>query len=84
MVLTITGYLAIMANNFDDGVIDDVICEEVPKLFADCGSCPCCKTCCDDDSTSGKKGICHFDLDFYILAGLECSSWWFACGVRSF
>eukprot|EP00585_Thalassiosira_rotula_P023320 CAMPEP_0196226464 /NCGR_PEP_ID=MMETSP0912-20130531/50414_1 /TAXON_ID=49265 /ORGANISM="Thalassiosira rotula, Strain GSO102" /LENGTH=603 /DNA_ID=CAMNT_0041505963 /DNA_START=27 /DNA_END=1836 /DNA_ORIENTATION=- len=62
-----TSYLAIMANNFDGGVIDDVICEEVPTLFADCGSCPCCKTCCDKDSASGKNGLCHFDLDFYIL-----------------
>eukprot|EP00580_Thalassiosira_gravida_P014841 CAMPEP_0201682652 /NCGR_PEP_ID=MMETSP0494-20130426/51725_1 /ASSEMBLY_ACC=CAM_ASM_000839 /TAXON_ID=420259 /ORGANISM="Thalassiosira gravida, Strain GMp14c1" /LENGTH=692 /DNA_ID=CAMNT_0048166411 /DNA_START=30 /DNA_END=2104 /DNA_ORIENTATION=- len=69
-----TSYLAIMANNFDDGVVDGVICEEVPTLFADCDSCPCCKTCCDKDSASAN---CHFDLDFSILTGLVCGAWWF-------
>jgi len=75
-----TNYLAIMANNFDDGAVDDVICKQVPTLFADCDSCPCCKNCCEEGHASGNNRYCHFDLDFYILSGLECGAWWFACG----
>jgi len=73
-------YLAIMANNFDDSAVDGVICKQVPTLFVDCDSCPCCKNCCEEEGTSGNNGYCHFDLDFHILSGLECGAWWSACG----
>ena len=75
----VTGYLAIMGNSFDDDAVDDVFCDQVTTLFADCSSCPCCKSCCREDSVYDNDAFCNFDLDFYELAGLECGVWWYAC-----
>lgn len=75
-----TSYLAIMGNNFDADAVDDVICNEVLVMNADCSSCPCCTfNCCSDDSTNANDPNCHFDLDFNKLAGLDCGAWWASC-----
>ena len=70
-----TGYLSLMENSFDSNAVQDVTCEEVPILFADCKSCPCCKACCSEDSTD----FCQFDVDFFEMVGLSCGSWWEGC-----
>lgn len=74
-----TTYLAIMKNNFDADAVDDVICEDVETLFADCSSCPCCKYCCDKDSPDESDRWCNFDLDFSNVVGLSCGPWWEFC-----
>ena len=75
-----TGYLSLMENSLDSDAVPDITCEELPILFADCKSCPCCKTCCSDDSAD----FCQFDVNFYEMMGLNCASWWFACHMISY
>ena len=67
-----------MKNNFDADAVDDVICDDVRILLADCSSCPCCKSCCGQDGADEKYHVCNFDLDFFELTGLECGAWWSA------
>eukprot|EP00571_Detonula_confervacea_P010481 CAMPEP_0172305192 /NCGR_PEP_ID=MMETSP1058-20130122/6532_1 /TAXON_ID=83371 /ORGANISM="Detonula confervacea, Strain CCMP 353" /LENGTH=74 /DNA_ID=CAMNT_0013016715 /DNA_START=26 /DNA_END=247 /DNA_ORIENTATION=- len=68
-----------MRNNFDADAVDDVVCDGIPTLTADCITCPCCEYCCSDDSADEKDPFCNFDLDFYKLTGLECGAWWASC-----
>ena len=64
-----------MENSFDSDAVLDATCDGVPILFADCKSCPCCKTCCSEDSPE----FCQFDVSFYEMIGLNCGSWWWGC-----
>ena len=68
-----------MRNNLDADVVEDVICEEVPVLFADCKSCTCCLSCCDEDSTDPNDPYCNYEFDFNWAVGLECGFWWDGC-----
>ncbi|KAL7539167.1 hypothetical protein ACHAXR_011840 [Thalassiosira sp. AJA248-18] len=74
-----TSYLSIMKNKFDADSVEDVICDEVQTLFADCNSCRCCQFCCAENSaeeSSQTSDPCNFDLDFHTLSGLNMGSWW--------
>ena len=75
-----TGYLSLMENSLDPDAVQDTTCEEVPVLFADCKSCPCCETCCSEDSAN----FCQFDVNFYEIAGLNCGKWWWTCRTISY
>ena len=82
LAFDVAGYLAIMHNSFDDDVVRDETCEEVPfYLYADCDTCECCKLCCAEDAPASDRteAPCHFDVDFYTLSGLNCGGWWTAC-----
>ena len=74
-----TGYLSITRNSFDADAVDNVLCDQVTTLLADCSSCPCCQSCCSEESVYEDDRSCNFDLDFYKLAGLECNVWWEIC-----
>ena len=65
-------------NNFDANAIDEVICEKVPTLLADCRS-SCSTYCCNEDSPDQDGRPCNFDLDFYQLTNLACGEWWMHC-----
>mmetsp|Transcript_12577 Transcript_12577/g.27286 ORF Transcript_12577/g.27286 Transcript_12577/m.27286 type:complete len:80 (+) Transcript_12577:2683-2922(+) len=73
-----------MGNDFGADAVDDVICEEVPFLHADCSSCPCCEYCCSEDSSDENDPFCNFNIDFYHLAGLECGAWWSDCQLSKY
>ena len=52
-----------MQNNFDADAVDDVICENVRVLHADCISCPCCgESCCGKDVESTPT-TCSFNFE---------------------
>lgn len=74
-----TSYLATMGNNFDAGVVDDAICEQVRVFLADCSN-SCSTYCCREDSTDQDDRPCSFDLNFYELTNLACNEWWMYCG----
>ena len=65
-------------NNFDANAVDEVICEKVPTLLADCRS-SCSTYCCNEDSPDQDGRPCNFDLDFYQLTNLACFEWWMHC-----
>ncbi len=70
-----------MRNNFDVDAIEEVICDQVPFVLADCDSCPCCEACCDEGSAGNDDFFCNFELDFHVVAGLNCRSWWEGCST---
>lgn len=73
-----------MENNFDSDAVDDIICDEVLTLYADCSTCSCCKSCCSSRDSESEDSheidqLCNFEVDFYVISGLECGGWWEVC-----
>ena len=68
---------AIANNNIANDTVNDVMCEEVSSLLADCSSCPCCKSFC---GVGDKEYVhCNLNLDFNVMVGLDCGAWWVGC-----